>query len=180
MNDALLPFLWIVNGLLALLWLLIDSFWLVALVPTLGYWVWTAPKDQQRWSLAIALLSIVAAAVSPFPVALFLLVMTLAGLLARLLERLNPQNTHWNTLRALGLYALLGLAYAIYRSFILPAVSDPSVLQAEGYLSAIASIALYLLPIGFLALLAQGLFVHPPVQQPADEMLFRFRSRGKP
>lgn len=180
MSDALLPFLWMLNGLLALVWLMLDSFWLVSLVPVLGYWVWSAPKDHLRWSLGVAVLALLAAGLSPFPVALFLLVMTLAGLIAQRLERLNPQNTHWNTLRSLALYALLGLAFAVYRSFILPAVSDPSVLQAEGYLSAIASIALYLLPIGFLALLAQSLFVHPPISQQPDEMFFRFRSRGKP
>lgn len=180
MSNAWLPFLWLVNGLLALLWLLVDNFWLLSLIPAQGFLVWTAPKDQQRWSLEVALLALLAAGLSPFPVALFLLVMTLAGLLARRLERLNPQNTHWNTVRALALYALLGLAYSVYRFFILPSVTDPAVLQAEGYLSAISSIALYLLPVGFLALLAQSIFVHPPIPAQADDLLFRFRSRGKP
>ncbi len=179
-NAAFLPFLWLVNGMLTLLWLTVDNFWLLSLIPAQGFLVWTAPKDQQRWTLGVAGLVLLAAGLAPFPVALLLLVMTLSGLLARRLERLNPQNTHWNTVRALALYALLGLAYSVYRFFILPSVSDPAVLQAEGYLSAISSIALYLLPVGFLALLAQSIFVHPPIPAQADDLLFRFRSRGKP
>lgn len=174
------PFVWIANGLLALVWLLVENVWQVALVPALGYAVLRAPKGQQRWTLGVALLALVAGLVSPFPVALLLLVMTLAGLLAVRLERFSPQNTHWMLVRGLGLYALVGLGFSAYRAWLVPAMSDPALIQGQAYLSAIASIALYLLPLGYLALLAQGLLVHPPVQQDADEIIYHFRSRGKP
>jgi len=82
--------------------------------------------------------------------------------------------------RSLGLYALVGLGYAGYRQLLLPAMNDPALAQGQAYISAIASIALYLLPLGYLALLAQGLLVHPPVDGRADEIIFRYRSRGKP
>lgn len=174
------PFLWIANGALALLWLLVDHLWVVLLVPVLGYAVLQAPGNQRSWTLVVALLALVAGAVSPFPVALLLAVMTLSGLLAVRLEKINPQNTHWTLVRGLGLYSLVGLGFTAYRTWLVPAMSDPALVQGQVYLSAIASIALYLLPLGYLALLAQGLFVHPPVQGEADEIIYHFRSRGKP
>ncbi len=174
------PFLWMANGALALLWLVVDHLWVALLVPLLGYAVWQAPAGQHRWTLGVALLALAAGVVSPFPVALLLGVMTLAGLLAERLERLNPQNTHWTLVRGLGLYSLVGLGFTAYRAWLIPAMTDPALVQGQVYLSAIASIALYLLPLGYLALLAQGLFVHPPVQGEADEIIYHFRSRGKP
>ncbi len=180
MNSWTLPFLWIANGFLALVWLVVEHLWVVLLVPALGYAVLEAPDNQRTWTLGVAVLSVVAGVVAPFPVALLLLVMTLAGLGAKRLERLNPQNTHWTLVRGLGLYGLIALGFVAYRTWLLPAMSDPALQQGQVYLSAIASIALYLFPLGVLALMVQGLFVHPPVQGDADEIIYHFRSRGKP
>lgn len=178
--QGALPFIWLANGVLVLLWLMIDNLWVILLVPALGVAVLQAPANQQAWTLGVAVLSLAAGVAAPFPVALLLLVMTLAGLVAKRLEKLNPQNTHWTLVRGLGLYSLIGLGYAAYRAWLVPAMSDPALLQGQAYLSAIASIALYLFPLGALAMLAQGLFVHPPVQGDANEIIYRLRSRGKP
>jgi hypothetical protein len=178
--DWTLPFVWIANGFLVLVWLAVDHLWVVLLVPLLGYAVLRAPEGQRSWTLAVALLSLLAGVAAPFPVALLLGIMVLAGLAAARIERLNPQNTHWTMVRGLALYALVGLGFSAYRTWLLPALDDPALVQGQAYLSAIASIALYLFPLGYLALLAQGLFVHPPVQGEADEILFTFRSRRKP
>ncbi len=180
MVNWTLPFVWLANGVLALLWLVVENLWTVLLVPALGAFFLRAPANQRSWALGVAVLSLVAGAVSPFPVALFLLVIILAGLLTIRLERLNPQNTHWTLVRGLGLYSLVGLGYTAYRTWVVPAMTDPALQQGQVYLSAIASIALYLFPLGVLALMAQGLFVHPPVQGEADEIIYHFRSRGKP
>lgn len=174
------PFVWLANGLLALVWLVVDHLWVVLLVPLLGYAVLHAPENQRSWTLGAAVLSLLAGAASPFPVALLLGIMTLAGLAAVRLERLSPQNTHWTMVRGLTLYALVGLGFSAYRTWLLPALSDPTLVQGQAYLSAIASIALYLFPLGYLALLVQGLFVHPPVQGEADDILYTLRSRRKP
>jgi hypothetical protein len=180
MSGWRLPFLWLANGVLALVWLALDHLWVVLLVPALGYAVLQAPENQRTWTLGVAALSLAAGAVAPFPVALLLLVITLAGLLAARVEKVNPQNTHWTLVRGLGLYSLIGLGYTAYHAWLLPAMTDPALQQGQAYLSAIAGVALYLFPLGVLALLAQGLFVHPPVQGEADELIYRFRSRGKP
>ncbi len=174
------PFVWIANGFLALVWLLVEHLWAVLLVPALAGVTLTAPQPQQAWALGAAVLALGAGVVSPFPVALLLLVMAGAGLLAVRLDKLNPQNTHWTLIRGLALYALVGLGFSAYRAWLVPAMTDPALQQGQVYLSAIASIALYLLPVGYLALLVQGLLVHPPVDGRADEIIFRYRSRGKP
>jgi len=181
MSGWWLPFLWLANGVLALVWLALDHLWVVLLVPALGYAVLRAPENQRTWTLGVAALSLAAGAAAPFPVAPFLLVITLAGLLAARVEKVNPQNTHWTLVRGLGLYSLVGLGYTAYRAFLASAVmSDPALQQGQAYLLAVAGIALYLFPLGVVALVAQGLFVHPAVQGEADEMIYRFRSRGKP
>lgn len=174
------PFLWATNGFLALLWLLTDYGWSVLLALALGITVWYAPQVQRGWTLGAALLGLVAGLVSPFPVAVLMTVMAAAGQITVRLDKFSPQNTHWTMVRGIALYALVGLGFSAYRAFLLPAMSDPALVQGQVYLSAIASIALYLLPLGYLALLAQGLFVHPPVDGRADEVIFKYRSRGKP
>ncbi len=178
MSDLVL---WTANGALALLWLLLDHFWQVLCVVFLGYIALRAPVEQRSWTRAVCLLSLLSALAAPFPVALLTLLMALAGLGAVRLEKLHPLNIHWTLVRGLALYGLVGLGYAAYRAFILPAMSsDPALAQGQNYISAIASIALYLLPLGYLALLAQGLLVHPPLRQAPDEIVFQYRSRGKP
>jgi len=178
--ELKLLLLWTVNGFLTLLWLLLDHFWSVSLLILLGVTVRNAPREQRSWTVGTGLLALTAGILSPFPVALLMGVMCLAGQTAVRLDRFNPQNTHWMMVRGLGLYALVGLGFTAYRTLLLPALTDPALIQGQAYLNAIASIALYLLPLGYLALLAQGLLVHPPVQQGADEIIYHFRSRGKP
>lgn len=173
------PFVWMVNGFLALVWLLAENGWSVLLCVVLGVTVWRAPQAQQRWTLGTALLALLAGLLSPFPTALLLTVMAAAGQTAIQLDKFNPQNTHWTMVRGLALYALVGLGFSAYRVLVLPGIDDVDLQQGQVYLTAIGSIALYLFPLGYLALLAQGLFVHPPVEGRADEVVFRYRSRGK-
>jgi len=180
MSAWWLPLVWLANGVLGLVWLTVEHLWVVLLVPALGYAVLEAPESQRTWTLGVAVLSVVAGVMAPFPVAFLMLVMTAGGLVAKRLERLNPQNTHWTLVRGLGLYGLIALGFVAYRTWLLPAMSDPALQQGQVYLSALASIALYLFPLGVLALMLQGLFVHPPVAGEADDLLFRYRSRGKP
>lgn len=181
MTDWWLPFLWLLNGLFALLWLLLEHFWQVALVPALAYVAFGAPPAQRKWAVVVCVLALLGGVLAPFPAALLLLLMAGAGWGAYRLERLSPQNTYWTMLRGLGLYALIALGYVAYRRWFAPFLAaDPALLQGQAYLSAIASIALYLFPVGYLAVLAQGLFAHPPFEHSPDDLIFRYRSRGKP
>ena len=88
-RPILLPFLWIINGFLALIYLLADHFLVVLLVFPLLYLSLSAPSEQRPWSAGALLLSILASAFSPQPVPLLLLLMALAGVVALRLERIK-------------------------------------------------------------------------------------------
>ena len=75
---------------------------------------------------------------------------------------------------------MAGLGYLLYRS-IGPAssASDPMLAQGANYLNALVGIAMYVIPIGFLALLVQSVWAHPPALGRPNQAIARIRSRGK-
>lgn len=175
------PLIWVANGALALVWLLADHLWAVLLTVLVGVLVWRAPVQQRLWAVGIGVLMVIGGVVAPFPVALMSAGMVVIGMVVVRMEKINPPAVHWTMLRGLGLYALVGLGYAAWRGLVQPMMSsDPALQSGQVYLTAIASIALYLYPVGYAALLAQGLMAHPPVEGEADTLIFRYRSRGKP
>ena len=170
---------YLLNGLLALLWLLLDHLLLVLLVIPLAWLSCTAPDEQRYWTLATSGLSILASALAPAPVPLLMLVMAAAGCLASHLEQFNDAQVHWNTVRGLALYSLAGLGFTAFQELSARSTSSSLLQQGQVYLSAIAAFAMYLIPLGFLALLAQTLFAHPPVSSKPSELIHTIRSRGK-
>jgi hypothetical protein len=58
-------------------------------------------------------------------------------------------------------------------------VDDPMLSQGQHYLGLLASIAMYFYPLGFLALLAQSIWVHPPLSQSPQNLIHSVRARGK-
>jgi hypothetical protein len=108
-----------------------------------------------------------------------MLVMAVAGGLASYLERFNASAVHWNTLRGLALYSLAGLGFTAFQDLMSRTESSLLLQQGQAYLSAIAAFAMYLIPLGFLALLAQTLLAHPPVSGSPAELIHTIRSRGK-
>ncbi len=181
MHTLALIGLWILNGLFAILWLMVDNLILLSCLPVMAWLILTAPQEQRPWAAAASGIGLMGAVVVPLPAAPLTLLIALAGMAGYHLERFNKRSSLWTTIRGLALYGLVCLGYGIFRRWLLPAtVTDPLLGQGMGYLSAIASIALYILPLGFLALVAQSLFAHPPLQEAADDMIYRYRSRGKP
>jgi len=178
-HPILLPFLWIINGFLALIYLLADHFLVVLLVLPLLYLSLSAPHEQRPWSAGASLLSILASAFAPQPVPLLLLLMALAGVIALRLERMNPISARWNVTRGLALYALAGLGFTAYQAFR-PVLGsgDPLLAAGQSYLSILISVAMYLLPAGYLGLLVQALFAHPPSAAP-EQLIQAVRTRGR-
>ena len=170
---------YLLNGFLALLWLLFDHILLVLLLAPLIWLSYTSPDEQRSWSLVSSGLAVLASAVAPSPVPLLMLVMSLAGLLATRLEQFNAAAVRWNTVRGLALYSLAGLGFTLYQDLAARSISSPLLAQGQVYLSAIAAFAMYLIPLGFLALLAQTLWAHPPAPGKPVEMIHTIRSRGK-
>jgi len=109
------------------------------------------------------------------------LVMSLAGWAGTWLEQYNKPAQHWNTIRGQALYAVAGLGFAGYRHFGLGSsiASDPMMSQGAGYLNALIGIGMYVIPLGWLAMLTQSIWAHPPAQGTPDALITAIRTRGK-
>ena len=182
MNPALERVIWVVNGLMVVLFSLGDHFLTLALAISMGAFIWFTPREQSSWAISTATLAIVASAFSPPPIPMFLLVMSLAGWVVLFMEKYNLPSTRWNIIRGISLYAVLGLAFAFYKGFNIAGAiaTDPQMGQGAIYLNAIIGIALYAVPLGYLVMLAQSIWAHPPTPggSPAS-LIGTVRSRGK-
>jgi hypothetical protein len=172
--------IWIVNGFLAILYSLIDHWTALAFLAAVTAFIVMASTEQRRWALGAGLLSIAASLVAPSPVPLFLLVMILGGWTAVVLEKYNPPAQRWNVIRGLALYALAGLGFTLYRDLGLgeSVLADPMMSQGANYLNAIIGIAMYVIPIGFLGMLAQSIWAHPPAPGTPSDLITKIRTRG--
>lgn len=175
----LLPFLWVLNGFLAVLYLLADHALVVLLLPLLGWLALTTLKAQQPWTLAAGGLALAAAVFAPSVVAMFLLLMAGGSVALVRVEKFNPLALRWRITGGLALYALIGLGAALYET-LAPLLTDPTLAQGQNYLNVLVSLALWLYPLGFLGMLAQALWVHPPLEGGTPEdILVRTRTRGR-
>jgi len=182
MSPTLEFLIWVVNGVLVIFFKSIDSLLSIALLVSLGTFVWFSPDEQRSWAVGAGVLSVVTSVIAPPPVPLFLLVMSFGGWIAFFLEKYNQPAMRWNIIRGMSLYAVAGLGFAGYKGLGLGdlAASDPQMAQGAIYLNAIIGIAMYVIPLGFLAMLAQSIWAHPPIPggQP-DQIIGTIRSRGK-
>lgn len=172
--------IWLVNGFLAVLWLIADNLLVLVTLPLLGWMIAIAPAEQRPWAASAAGLALAGIIILPFPASALTLIMTIAGIAGYYLEKFNKPTALWTMIRGIALYGMVCIGFGIFRRFFYPsALDDPALQQGLVYLNVIASISLYIVPLGFLALVAQGLFAHPPLRGTADEMIYQFRSRGK-
>ena len=172
--------IWIVNGLLAIVYSLIDHLTALAFVVAMVGFIVATSREQRTWAVGAGVLSIAASLLAPSPVPLFLLVMILGGWAAVVLERYNQSAQRWNIIRGLALYALAGIGFTLYRNLGLgeSVLSDPMMAQGAGYLNAIIGIAMYVIPLGFLAMLAQSIWAHPPALGTPSNLITKVRTRG--
>ena len=182
MNPAIERLVWVVNGLMVVFFSLGDHFLTIALGISVAAFIWFSPGEQQDWAIGASVLSLVASAFAPAPIPVFLLVMSLGGWVALYMEKYNLPATRWNVIRGISLYAVLGLGYALYKGFdVVNAIAtDPQMGQGTIYLNAIIGIALYAVPLGFLVMLTQSIWAHPPTPggNPAT-LIGTIRARGK-
>lgn len=174
--------IWLVNGILYLVWLVVDNALLLAAIPLLSAMIWQAPEAQRAWAGAASALALAGMVIVPVPATAMTLLMAAAGLIAYRLEKFNKPASLWTMVRGIALYGMVCVGFGLFRRLFLPSVTaaDPAIQQGLGYLSTLASLSLYILPIGYLALVSQSLFAHPPLQGTADDLIYRYRSRGKP
>lgn len=173
--------MWTINGFLVVVYYGADHILTIVLaVATILFAAYTS-KEQKGWAVGSGAMAILASLLAPAPVPLFLLIMSLAGWAGGWLEQYNKPAQHWNTIRGQALYALAGLGFALYRNFGLGSsiASDPMMSQGAGYLNALVGISMYVIPLGWLAMLTQSIWAHPPAQARPDELITTIRTRGK-
>ncbi len=177
MPDYLLPALWVLNGLLAVLYFLAEHWAPLLTLPPLLWLVATERVERRTRIAAAGALAWLAGAVAPSPVPYAALLMAWAAVAAVRFEKHDPLALRWSAARALGLYGLMGLGFLAWRAAPLQA-ADPATAQGLLYVNAIIGIAMYAYPLGFLALVAQSAWVHPPMGRP-DETIATIRTRGR-
>jgi hypothetical protein len=192
MNNLTLPFLWVLNGTLAAVYTLAEHGVAITLVVPLAWLLINLRRlagrfyqpEYHAYLATSSAISVLAAVLAPTPVPFFLLVMAVAGVVALVLERYNPAQTYWSIIGGLGLYSLIGIGFAVMQVYLLavpPMASQPGIgaflVQGQGYLGVLVAFGIYGYPIGYLALLAKGLFIHPPTGRP-EELIEYGRTRN--
>jgi len=179
-QNLLAPFLYILNGCLLVLYLVVERLASVLLVAALAWLGNQSPTQHKQWHIGISVLAILTSLIAPAPIPVLLLVMALAANLALLAEKFQPASLHWRSISGFALYCLMGLGVSAFNLYIQSqAVQDAQLAIGQSYISVIASVALYGYPLGYLGMLAQGLLVHPPFPgsgKPAD-LVHALRSR---
>jgi hypothetical protein len=178
----LLPFYWLINGVLALVFSLAGHWLSILLIPPLAWLAFRGPHEHRPWVIGAGVMGLLASVLAPMPVPALLLLMAVSGGIAMLLERFNPASLHWRITSGLALYALAGLGFAGFQLY-LERWASASLLIAQGqnYFSILVGIAMYGIPIGYLALLAQALLVHPPIPGSGkpEELINNLRARNE-
>ena len=173
--------LWVINGFLLIVYLAIQHVAAILLAVSTIMFVFHTPKEQRARVAGSSALAVVASMIALTPIPLFLLILSLAGWTGEWLEQYNKPAQRWNTVRALALYATAGLAYTAYHVFgwDQPLVSNPDLAQGASYINAIFGIAMYVIPLGFLVMLTQSIWAHPPAPGTPGDLIANIRTRGK-
>ena len=182
MNPVIERSIWVINGLLVILFSMADHLPTLLLLLSVGAFVWLSPNEQRSWAVGAGVLSVVASGIAPTPAPVFLLVMSLGGWVALFLENYNRPALRWNIIRGISLYAVASLGFAFYRSAgaINALASDPQMAQGAMYINSLIGIVMYAIPLGFLVMIAQSIWAHPPAPggRPA-QLIGTIRTRGK-
>lgn len=180
MNFADLP-VWVLNGFLVLLYVAFERLAFLLQVG-LSVALFSLARPEYRQSTFATLgLALVAGLFTPFPVPMFLSLMTASAFFVTYTEKYDPAAAFWNAVQNLGIYSGAGLLYAVWRSFgyqYFSAGADPAIAQGLGYLTTISGIGMIVLPVGFMGWAAKNLWAHPPaIGTPAE--IFDIRTRGR-
>jgi len=192
MNPPLIWLIWLINGLLAVLYTLLDNVLILLLFPPLIWLAVTVVSEQRPWVAAMGVLVVISAFVVPAPIPLILVVMSWAGAIASRTDRFNPIALRWRVNGSLALCALTAIGFTAYAAYasrlsldtwssVVSSGEASSVIsQGRSFLNTIAIWGLWIImPVGYLAILLQGVFVHPPTPKTPAEMIHTVRARGR-
>ncbi len=183
--DALLwPLVWVLNGLLALVWLAVDNLSPVLLVPALA-WLYLLlgqrlQEAQARRMRQVLLpaggLALAAALFAPGPAPYLLAGLAGVGGVAMRADNYRPDETAWETIQNLILYALVGLGARVLFWALENQAAD-NLAAGVNYLAVLASFALWGMPIAQAGLLIKNLLAHAPTGADPRTVIERARER---
>lgn len=185
LDTLLLPFVWVLNGLLATLYLLAEHFALVAVLPLLAYILVSSTKrlgtEGQAQVMRPALLgaaglALTAVVFAPKPVPFLMAGLLGVGAIALRLDSYRPDETLWSLIQSVILYALVGLGARVL-TFLLENGGADMVNGGVNYLLVLVSFALWLMPITQAGMLIKNLLVHAPAGADPYTVISRARER---
>jgi len=178
-DSLLLPFTWLLNGILALAYLTVEHLTAVLLAFPLYWLISTTEKAQRPWMMGASALALAGGMFGSLAVSLWLLVMASASVMTIRLEKFNPHTLRWRVAGGIAAYALIGLGAAIYKLLAPSMMSDSFFAQGQVYLSTIVGVATVIAPVGFLGMLVQAVWAHPPLEGSPEDMYSQIRTRGR-
>ena len=174
-----LPFIWTLNGFLALIYLTLEHFPVALLAFPLFWLISTTEQSQRPWMMASGAMAMAASVVGTVAIGVWMLIMAASSTLVIRLEKFNPQTLRWRIAGGIALYSLIGLGASVYRMIAPSLMSDAFFAQGQVYLSTIVGVATIIGPVGFMGMLAQSVWAHPPLEQSPEEMYSQIRTRGQ-
>ena len=180
-DTITLPFICVLNGLLTITYLLFEHFLAVLLLGPLVWLSISTEKSRRPWMIGASALALGCSIFAPAVIGIWLNVMAIGSIVALRLEKFNPALLRWRIAGGLAAYGLVGIGFLAYTS-LSPMLADSGGIfsQGQGYLDVIISIAVYVFPLGFIGILVQSIWAHPPVDGGTPEqIIYRVRTRGQ-
>jgi hypothetical protein len=171
---------WVLNGGLVIAYVITEYLIALLLIPGLTWLTADMEEERRGWMGAASLLSISSALFAPLVVGVWLNLMAYGSLLAIRIEKFNRSQLRWRVVSGQSAYALIGLGFFAYEG-LAPLITSDSALfaQGQGYLNVIINLAVWIMPLGYVGLLVQSVWVHPPEAQTPEETLTHLRTRGR-
>ena len=114
--DTLLNIpIWLTNGCLILLYTVVERWSFLVLAGLLAVILTRAPGEQRPRTLGALGLALASSALAPFPVPYFLLAVAGTAIIMPAIENYNRPAIQWQAVGALGLYALIGLGFSLWK-----------------------------------------------------------------
>ena len=171
---------WVLNGVLVILYVMSEHVPALLIIPAMTWLTADIEDDRRPWMIAASALAVIAALFAPTVVGAWLNIMAYGSIIAIKVEKFNRSTLRWRVVSGLTAYALIGLGFLVYQTLTpMLAVEGGLFAQGQGYLNVIISLAVWIMPLGFVGLLVQAVWVHPPQAQAPGKTIEQIRTRGR-
>ncbi len=183
-DTLLLPFVWVLNGLLGLVWLGLDNLALALLIPLLA-WLYrlvgerlqeAQARRMRQALLPVGGLGLAAVLFAPSPAPYLLAGLAAVGCFVVRVDNYRPDESAWETIQNLLLYALVGLGARVLL-WAMDAQPADSLIAGVNYLAVLTGFALWGMPVAQAGLLIKNLLAHAPTGAAPASVIERARER---